>query len=485
MKRTTFLVGLLVVMGLLVGLIIPGCDELVTERISITTAGNPDAEFDLVGIDSGCAPFSVQFVDKSVGPRDKWLWSFGDGDSSTDTAPTHIYDSSGTYTVSLRIDDSPTGGNDTETKGRFLIVGESVSKFEASDSSGCPGLEVVFTPTVVGGVVSYRWTFGDGTPVSLDSSPTHVYATPGNYDVTLQITGGCGTASLTDSGFINILTCPTIAIDQDTTECCAPCMIQFFDSTTVATGESSVDQWEWDFGNGTQSAEQNPLANFDAAGVYTITLTATSPTAGSATDSFVDHIIVGEQTTADFVAVGAVTRCYNPANPIWILQFDNQSVGFDSTVWEFTDPNSVTQAVNAETIAWPFTVIGRYTVSLTAYGDCGTDVSARTNYITLYDDLDSASLSIFTALTSDPLIEVDTAIAGESVTFDIVTDAMVVDDYEWDFGDTNTTTGTILVPVTHTFDPVSSDTTYTVTLTLNNGCGSRAVTKDFRVLQIP
>lgn len=485
MKRSTLLLGLIVLTGLLVGLIFPGCDELVTERIEITTAGHPDAEFDIVGNDSGCAPFTVQFMDESVGPRDSWTWSFGDGENSNDTNPIHIYDSAGTYTVSLRIDHAATEGTDTEVKKRFVIVGESVSEFEASDSVGCPGLEVIFTPTVVGGVTTYRWDFGDGTAASTDSSPTHIYSNPGNYDVSLQVTGGCGVASLTDSGLITILSCPTIAIDQDTTECCAPCMIQFFDLTTVDSGESSVDQWEWDFGNVTQSADQNPIATFDTAGVYTITLTATSPTAGAATDSFVDYITIHEATTADFAAAGAVTRCYSSANPPWVLVFENNSVGYDSTVWAITDPNSVTQSVNAETIAWPFTVIGRYTIQLSAYGECGTAVLTRSNYITLYDSLDAASLSIFTALASAPSVEIDTAEAGQDVSFEIVTDAMVVDSYEWDFGDSTTASGTVLVPVTHAYDDVTSDTTYTVTLTLTNGCGSREVTKPLVVQPTP
>ena len=69
---------------------------------------------------SGFAPLTVNFTDQSIGQITSWSWDFGDGSSSTEQNPTHIYDNNGTYTVSLSVT-SPVG-SDTETKPDYIKV---------------------------------------------------------------------------------------------------------------------------------------------------------------------------------------------------------------------------------------------------------------------------------------------------------------------------------------------------------------------------
>jgi len=66
----------------------------------------------------GAAPLTVHFSDQSTGTVDLWSWDFGDGSSSTEQNPTHIYNDYGTYTVSLTV----TGpcGSDTESKTNYI-----------------------------------------------------------------------------------------------------------------------------------------------------------------------------------------------------------------------------------------------------------------------------------------------------------------------------------------------------------------------------
>ncbi len=70
---------------------------------------------------AGDAPLSVTFTNTSGGDFSSMLWNFGDGFTSTDPNPTHIYQNSGIYTVALTI--TGNGGSDTETKTDFIIVG--------------------------------------------------------------------------------------------------------------------------------------------------------------------------------------------------------------------------------------------------------------------------------------------------------------------------------------------------------------------------
>lgn len=52
----------------------------------------------------GCAPYQVQFIDTSLSWEPVfYLWTFGDGNISTDQNPTHVYPDAGVYDVSLTI----------------------------------------------------------------------------------------------------------------------------------------------------------------------------------------------------------------------------------------------------------------------------------------------------------------------------------------------------------------------------------------------
>jgi len=70
---------------------------------------------------SGGAPLTVNFTDESAGTVDSWEWDFGDGcPVSLEENPFHIYENSGSYTVSLTVTNAY--GSDTETKEDYITV---------------------------------------------------------------------------------------------------------------------------------------------------------------------------------------------------------------------------------------------------------------------------------------------------------------------------------------------------------------------------
>jgi len=82
----------------------------------------PQAEFQS-DVTSGTSPLTVQFTDLSIpgdSPINEWSWLFGDGSSSTQQHPTHIYLNAGTYDVSLTV--TTNNGEDTELKFNFIYV---------------------------------------------------------------------------------------------------------------------------------------------------------------------------------------------------------------------------------------------------------------------------------------------------------------------------------------------------------------------------
>lgn len=94
----------------------------------------PGADF-TVDKSSGEPPLSVQFVDRSSGDPHTWNWEFGDGDTSREASPGHIYDAEGQYTVSLTVTNK--SGSDMINKNGLILV--AVRSTDRPDSDGIYG----------------------------------------------------------------------------------------------------------------------------------------------------------------------------------------------------------------------------------------------------------------------------------------------------------------------------------------------------------
>jgi len=172
----------------------PGGSDTKT-AVDYVTAGEPAPVADFMASPTaGPAPLSVAFTDLSAGAVDAWSWDFGDGSSSSEQDPTHVYTSTGTYTVALTA--SGPGGSTTETKVDLIAVSAvaPMAVFEADPTAGFAPLTVVFTDLSTGEIDAWAWDFGDGE-VSSEASPTHLYATRGEYLATLTVGGPGGSSS--------------------------------------------------------------------------------------------------------------------------------------------------------------------------------------------------------------------------------------------------------------------------------------------------
>lgn len=459
------LIPLIILSGLLFVTIQIGCDKLVTEKVFITEAGHPTANFDLAeGLaDTGCAPYTVTFTDESIGPYDKWFWNFGDGDSALIAEPTHTYDTAGLYTVSLTIKNTETNGTDTEIKKRYIYIGSSNASFDIDNDSTCAGIELTFTPQILNSIRTYNWNFGDaGT--STDSIPTHTYSSPGFYWVHLIANDYCG--SKEDSFLVAVAECPTVVIKADTIIGCAQFIVIFNDSSytgdsTTLNGGSRV----WDFGNG-QSAlgVSSDTITYDTAGIYTVKLSIKSNNGatyigGTTIDSVLEFITVLEELQTKIGVLSDVTACKSQYQPFRVHFTDSTTGNYDSLFWDFGDSSSSTAISPIHEYNDP----GRYSVKLVAYSEhCGADSIGRSNMITLYDILNDSSTYFSTLLDS-----IDASYAYYSFAD---TSKGLIDSWEWDFGDTAGVETTKTVK--HAFD---LDADFTISLTVTNGCNSAAV----------
>jgi len=166
-------------------------------------AAVPVADFEATPT-SGVAPLAVQFTDLSSGGPTSWLWTFGDGTTSTQQSPLKSYSAAGTYTVSLKATNSL--GTNTYTRSGYVQVANPlppVADFSGTPLAGFAPLQVAFSDLSSNGPTSWLWTFGDGT-TSTVRNPVKTYTTPGVYAVSLQASNISGSNTRVRTGYVNV-----------------------------------------------------------------------------------------------------------------------------------------------------------------------------------------------------------------------------------------------------------------------------------------
>ena len=106
------------------------------DQPAMSTIGPPPTADFSVASATGSAPFQADFSDLSTENPAAWDWSFGDGGSSTDQDPVHIYAADGTYTVSLTARSA--SGSDTVVRTDYITVPEPGALLQLG--FGCLGL---------------------------------------------------------------------------------------------------------------------------------------------------------------------------------------------------------------------------------------------------------------------------------------------------------------------------------------------------------
>ncbi|MCF7793336.1 MAG: PKD domain-containing protein [Candidatus Cloacimonetes bacterium] len=182
--------------------------KITTDSPDYIPLAVPNADFSTEN-PGGIYPLEVQFINETdlMFPANTYLWEFGDGESSTEINPTHIYEEIGSYDVSLTVTNSE--GSNTELKEGFITVAAPeapVVSFTADSFGGIVPVTVNFdnTTTPEGAVNEYLWYFGDGE-TSTDIEPVHTYETAGFYSVSLVATNDVGTDSVFVENFITVM----------------------------------------------------------------------------------------------------------------------------------------------------------------------------------------------------------------------------------------------------------------------------------------
>ncbi len=128
----------------------------------ISSVTSPIADFS-ANTTSGTVPLTVQFSDESLGTVTSWLWSFGDGSTSTAQNPSHTYTATGSYTVSLTVTNSV--GSDTKSVGQYINLVSSGEHIYLCDGYSKDALFIPHANTLLQGMGAYLdngvWVYQD------------------------------------------------------------------------------------------------------------------------------------------------------------------------------------------------------------------------------------------------------------------------------------------------------------------------------------
>ncbi len=218
-----------------------------------------------------CKAGPVTFTDLSssgAGPGSivSWDWNFGDGKSSNDQHPLHVYQVPGELEVMLLVKDT----NDCAGIKNATIPYYPVPEYlvvAPSEFIGCHPANIFFDNLSypVNEAYSVLWDFGDGD-TSTAISPYHIYDEIGTFTVSLSIVSplGCAIDTIWED-LITVLPSPTAGFTY------FPEQLSNLQPTASFTDESiDAVKWKWSFGTTGISIDQNPVYTFPDTGVQAI-----------------------------------------------------------------------------------------------------------------------------------------------------------------------------------------------------------------------
>ena len=393
--------------SLLVNNNITGCTNELIKSITLTI---PVANFDfLINANNGyedsvgCAPKQV-FLNNTSQDWDhyKILWS--DGNVAYGRVD-HLFVTAGLFDVSMIITDMH-GCKDTMNYDNMFRVTDVKADFGIVNVMGCDSLLVEFedlsfpTSTVV-------WDFGDISANSTLNSPQHIYYAEGFYDVTIYAESFDGCKDTLERMEYIQFQYPVADFNSSIQGICPDDVVQFTNFSD-GIGLNSA----WDFGDGTQNIQVNPLHSFTANGMYDISLLITD-SFGCTNYMVLPQYIEVLAPTANFITAGISSNC-----PPLISNFSNLSTN-DVTNWEwvFSDGGNSLVANPSHL----FSASGNFDVSLIVTNHFGCkDTLVQNDLINISGPMGSFSIS-------------DTLVCkNDSVHF--IPSVTNTDLYLWDFG---------------------------------------------------
>lgn len=380
-----------------------GCNYTATASECINSNGPVNVDYTASGDLKTCDPTGTEITFNGISAMaTSWLWDFGGLGTSTIQNPTFNFTGYGTYPVELTVT-YPDGCEQSVIK-TSVIIEPLEAAFSSNVVDGCEGLQVFFynETNAVDFITSYQWDFGGGTGLNSISNPVVSYTDTGSYDVSLivETVSGClDTIVIEDYIQVGFPNEPSFSADP--LVACLEEQVQFTDGS----GEF-VDEWEWYFGDGGQSGEQDPQHEYTDTGFFDVTLITFFH--GCPDTLIIEDYIYINAPKAEF---SFDQDCSMPGE----IQFYDASAGAETWSWTFGDGGTS----NLPNPSHTYPGNGSYLVTLTVF-----------NSQTGCEHSQSMTVNVTTSVPEFTLSDLDICVGD---TISVINNSLGAEKYTWSF----------------------------------------------------
>ena len=390
--------------------------------------------------------------------------TIGLGASGNGNAPTFSATNNSTSPINSIISVTATSNGCTGPSTDYTITVDADPTASFTSTNACENSNIQFTDASVGNggtIDQWEWDFGGGS-TSTQQNPSQYFAAAGTYSVELIVTttNGCSNTIVQD---IDVFALPDANFNFD--QVCEDATTTFSNTSSVTPVDGDViDQYDWDFGNGSNSTDENPTLNYGTENIYNVKLVIT--TNYGCKDSITLPVEVYPLPVANF---NATAECLSFATQFTdgsSVSNSHTSNSITSWAWDFDDGNTD----NTQNTSHIYSASGVYDAELTVETDKGCITSIVvpvTVYISPVADFD-----FINACDNEDVLLTSTSTANAPGNLNLF----------WDVNSDNTTDYTVS-PVGHTFN---NDGFHDVRLIIETADGCRdTIVKQVTVYALP
>ncbi len=315
-----------------------GCRDTALQQINVAPLPTPAFDFSQVG---DCSPSVVAFINQTT-IGESYLWDFGDGNTSSETTPSHTYLSGGTFTVQLTATIGVCSRSVTQTINVVQTPNSEI--ITPLGQAGCAEWNASFSASPIGNSFNYKWDFGDGA-VSFDGDIEHEYVLPGIYEVTLIVdnNGNCPDTAFTQVEIFTPVEASANTIDN-------LCFGDQMGEINILVLDGTPD-YEFDWSNGATTPDISNLP----AGTYSVTIEDNNGC------TWIEAIEIGQPAAPLSINLldETIVTCYGGSDGGLVIEANGGTMDYDY-LWE--NGNTTTAINNVPA--------GNYNITITDANNC-------------------------------------------------------------------------------------------------------------------
>jgi PKD repeat protein len=322
---------------------------------------------------------TVQFVNESKGSITEFHWEFGDGSVARDQHPSHVYTMPGVYTVRLTVIGAKYDKKTAELNDAIRVLGPAAPTVDLFAPDKATINETVQFFDHSSGLIDERgWDFGDGSPISKERDPRHVYEKAGTFTVSVTVRGPGG--EKTESRKLEVVMPPAPVVDF-VTGALKPRAGDEVVFTDISSGIAATARWSFgdnsepvtvDYSRPSENSTRSVTHALAKPGTYSVSLQLTGPGGKGRREKAIEVVADVRAPRAEFVAD------HTEGRGLLTVRFSNKSEGtVQRFVWDFGDGSAPVVQEKFGDVEHTFGS-GTFTVTLRAEGPEQFTPSRRT-----------------------------------------------------------------------------------------------------------